>query len=201
MVQAASQYTDNPAQPKKISWSEFQNRYLTREDKYKYEWLNGIVEKTERAMNYTQLFILVNILNFFEELKIAGKVKGWLVSEPDSFFLENHRRPDIAYFTEAQIARMAHDENQVPQFVIEVISKNDKINKTQRKVQDYQRAGVQVIWQLLPELEQVNVYHGRNMTICKKEDICSAAPVLPDFAIAVSTIFQKPALPQSDEKE
>lgn len=51
----------------------------------------------------------------------------------------------VAYFTDEQISQTARGENQVPQFVIEVISKNDKIQKTQRKVQDYHRAGVQVI--------------------------------------------------------
>lgn len=194
MIKAANQDKKGAAQPKKISWSEFQNRYLSREDKYKYEWLNGVIEKTERSMNFTQLFILVNLIDFFEQLKLSKKADGALISEPDSFFLENHRRPDIAYFSRAQIARTAHGENQVPQFVIEVISKNDKIQKTQRKVQDYHGAGVQVIWQLLPELEEVNVYHGNNIMICRGEAICSAAPVLPDFELPASAIFQKPTL-------
>ena len=142
MVTTANKPNDSAAPPKKISWSEFEKRYLTREDKYKYEWLNGVVEKTERAMNYTQFFILRNLLSFFEKLRVSGKTSGWLITEPDSFFLENHRRPDVAYFTDQQIDRTSLGENQVPQFVIEVISKNDKINKNQKKIQDYHRAGV-----------------------------------------------------------
>jgi len=36
--------------PRKISWETFQKKYLSKEDKYKYEWLDGIVEKTPRTM-------------------------------------------------------------------------------------------------------------------------------------------------------
>jgi hypothetical protein len=28
---------------KKISWENFQKKYLTREDRFKYEWVNGMV--------------------------------------------------------------------------------------------------------------------------------------------------------------
>ncbi len=199
MVTTASKSKDSAAQPRKISWKEFQKRYLTREDKYKYEWLNGVVEKTERGMNFTQLFILRNLMNGFQKLKSSGKVHGMLVSEPDVFFVENHRRPDIAYFTDKQIDRTAFGENQVPQFVIEIISTNDKANKIQRKIQDYRKAGVQVIWHIYPELEEVHVYRGTQMNICMAEDLCSAAPVLPDFALAPNAVFKKPE-PVEEEK-
>ena len=37
--------------PKKISWETFKNRYLSREDDFMYEWVNGYVEKTKRSIN------------------------------------------------------------------------------------------------------------------------------------------------------
>lgn len=196
MASIALQNKESSALPKKISWSEFEKRYLTREDKYKYEWLNGIVEKTERSMNQDQFYIVRNLFSFFRKLIATGKLNGELMTEGDAFFLENHRKPDIAYYTDEQIDRAAYGENQVPQFVIEVISKHDKINKNQRKLQDYYKAGVQVIWEIFPELEQVNVYHGADMSMKtkKSEDLCSAAPVLPEFALTVNAIFQKPEI-------
>ncbi len=199
MVTTASTSGAQQAQPERISWEDFQAEYLTREDAYKYEWLDGIVEKTERAMNQNQFFILQNLLAFFRELLNAGKASGELIPEGDTFFLENHRRPDIAYFTNEQIARAARGENQVPKFVIEVISKNDVANKVQAKVQDYQRAEVQVIWHLYPELEEVHIYHGKQVTICSGDDLCSAAPVLPAFELSVAAIFQKPEVEKESE--
>ena len=57
--------------PRKIQWNEFKNRYLNREDKFKYEWVNGEVEKMTRSMDRTQIFILHNLLNFFFNLKFS----------------------------------------------------------------------------------------------------------------------------------
>jgi Uma2 family endonuclease len=183
---------------KYISWAQFKNKYLTREDNYKYEWLNGVVEKTKRTMNYTQLYILRNLTAYFRTLLIKGKVDGELMSESDIFFNENHRRPNIFYMSAKQIAYTAHGINQIPEFVIEVISSNDSITKMTGKMQNYRESGVKVVWQIIPEYEEVQIYSGENldkMTVCTEEDICTAAPVLPDFQISVYDIFKKPALP------
>lgn len=71
-----------------ISWNDFQRRYLTREDGYKYEWLNGTVEKSENSMTPIQFYILENLQNFFFRLKFEGKTTGQFVQEADIFFLK-----------------------------------------------------------------------------------------------------------------
>lgn len=154
--------TKPSATQKSISWADFQTKYLSREDNYKYEWLNGIVEKTNR-------------------------------------FLKNHRRPDIFYMTDKQLAYTAHGENQVPPFIAEIISSRDQINKVTHKMQNYRAAGVQVVWHLFPQYEEVHVYSGKNLTnmvVCKGDDICTAASVITDFSLTVNAIFQKPAKPE-----
>ena len=183
---------------RRISWDEFQNKYLTREDAYKYEWLNGEVEKTKRTMDYTQLFILRNLLKVFRSLLASGKCDGELMSEGDIFFVENHRRPDIFYLTDAQIARTAYGENQVPEFVVEVISSNDQMNPVHLKMQNYRAAGVQVVWHIFPKIEEIHIYMGENldtMIVCRGEKMCSAAPVLPDFVLSAKDVFTKPPKP------
>jgi Uma2 family endonuclease len=186
-------------QQKYISWEAFQKKYLIREDSYKYEWLNGTVEKTKRYMDYTQLFIVKNLVAFFRQLLNDNKADGELLSEGDIFFLENHRRPDIFYMTDKQLAYTAHGQNQVPPFVIEIVSNRDQINKVTHKMQNYRDAGVQVVWHLFPNYEEVHVYSGKNLTsmlVCKAADICSAKPVLPHFEISVNDIFKKPPMPE-----
>ena len=116
----------------------------------------------------------------------------------DIFFGENHRRPDVAYLTDEQIARTAYGENQVPGFVIEVISKKDQMDLVHKKMDDYRGAGVKVVWHIFPSREQVHVYHGKNlseMLVCMGVVLCSAAPVLPDFEMSANAIFQKPPKP------
>ena len=180
-----------------ISWEEFEREYLTREDHYKYEWVNGSVETTERTMNQNQFYILKNLRRFFENLRAIGKFTGELEAEFDTFFLEKvHRRPDIAYFTEDQIAHMAYGENRVPDFVIEVVSTNDSANKLQKKMKNYRDAGVKVVWQIYPALKEVHVHIGENATVCSGDKICSAAPVLPDFEMPAGNVFIKPPKPK-----
>jgi hypothetical protein len=97
---------------KKISWSEFKSRYLAREDRYKYEWVNGYVEKYEHKMDRTQIFILTNLIRFLYALKLKNnQILGDLVAEGDTFFAGNHHRPNIAFYTDEQIEAGRNDQD------------------------------------------------------------------------------------------
>ncbi len=193
-VQQKGQVGPVVAKPKtRISWEEFQRKYLTREDGYKYEWVGGEIVKTKRTMDYTQIFIFTNLDDFFQKLKQQGKVSGKLITEVDTFFLENHRRPDIAWFSDEQVKQGKQGIAPVPQFLIEVISTKDQMNLVEDKMEDYRAAGVQVVWQVFPKFEKIHVYGGTHlnqMTVCRGEERCSAAPVLPDFVLAVKEVFK-----------
>lgn len=173
--------------PAYISWEQFQRRYLQKENKYTYEWVRGTVQKTLRAMNQSQLIIWRFLKNYLAQLQKNGNA-GELVLEVDSFFAGAHRRPDLSYFSPQQIL-LWKNEDQVPAFVIEIISNNDQLNNAHEKMDDYRRAGVQVVWHIFPKLRQVHVYKGKNMTICTDEDTCSAEPVIPGFLPSVNSIF------------
>ncbi|MCU0347197.1 MAG: Uma2 family endonuclease [Saprospiraceae bacterium] len=188
----------NGNKPKHISWDNFEKRYLSREDGYKYEWVRGLVIKSKNTMNQKQLYILANLRDFFNQLVFTGQIEGYLEPEVDTFFIkgEAHRRPDLSFFTKRQQALAAHGLEQVPQFVIEVISSNDLLNDLEDKLMDYWRAGVQVVWLVYPKQEVVYVHClGKEATRCQGESICSATPVLPLFAIAAVEIFKKPPMP------
>lgn len=182
-------------QPKPISWELFEKKYLTREDSWKYEWVNGLVEKTKRSMNQEQLYIISNLRKLFTKLTVADKVEGVLENEIDTFFLEKvHRRPDMAWFSEEQEIQMAHGQNQVPNFVIEIISNNDKARKLQAKMKNYRDAGVEVIWLIYPNVEEVIVCRGDKMEVCHGDKLCTADPAIPAFSLPTKTLFEKPLL-------
>ncbi len=177
--------------PALLTWEQFQRRYLMREDSFKYEWVNGRVEKMPRSMDKTQLYILINLMRFLAHLKASGlQIIGELVSEGDTFFAGNHRRPDIAYYNDAQIQAARHNEDVHPDFVIEVISKHDQLEKVARKMEDYRAAGVAVVWHIFSQFKQVHVYRGKRMQICTGDDLCSAEPVIPGFVLPVGEIFK-----------
>ncbi len=176
-----------PARP--ITWREFQRRFLGREDKFKYEWVDGMVVKTPRSMNQFQQFIWFNLRNFLDSLRQKNTRLGELIPEVDTFFGTNHRRPDIAYFSQQQVL-LLRQANQEPQFVVEIISSSDQLNAAHDKLADYRAANIPVVWHIFPKLQQVHVYRGKNMTICIGDDPCSAEPVIPGFVLPTNEIFK-----------
>ena len=65
-----------------VPLERFLLRYTNREDPYKYEWNNGVVEKKARTMNRDQLFIAQNLLKRFILTKAFAE-KGALLCEID----------------------------------------------------------------------------------------------------------------------
>ncbi len=184
-----------PAENKRISWEEFQNKFLSREDAFKYEWVDGMVEKTKRTMDWTQLYIIRNLQALFRQLSLQGKVSGEFICEVDTFFVGNHRRPDIAWFSDAQIDLTLKGIIPMPEFIVEVISTHDAINRVNKKMKNYRAAGVKVVWQIFPEEREVHVCTGtrlQNIKVRSGKELCSAAPVLPDFVLTVQDIFKQP---------
>lgn len=101
------------------------------------------------------------------------------------------RRADIAYLSSVQMQTSRNGELSVSPFVVEVIPKNDQINEVEEKPQEYFANGVQVLWGVFPKLKRVNVYRSvRDITVCFGDEVCSAAPALPDFEITVNDIFK-----------
>ena len=184
--------------PKPVSWAVFEKKYLSRENSWKYEWVNGIIEKTKRTIYPYQHHILFNLHKLFTQLLIDEKVAGSFVSGLDIFFLHKiYRRPNISYFNLEQVALMAYGKTPVPEFVIEVVSNNDVLPNQNKKMKQYREAGIKVIWEIYPETKEVYVTKGLKSIICSGGKICSAAPVLPDFKIAAKDIFKKPPKPKS----
>ena len=164
-------------------------RWQQPENGYKYEWNNGIVEKT-KAMNQQQskLFFLLSRL-FLQTA--AFKNGGGLISETDMDTTEVQlRRPDIAFYSGEQISRMKPGENQVAPWLAEVISPTDNADKINEKLEEYFRAGVQVVWHIFPTSKKVDVFTSPDdVTICRGKTVCSGAPALPDFQIPAEALF------------
>ena len=75
---------------------------------------------------------------------------------------------------------------------IEIISPTDNYLKVNKKLREYFKAGVKVVWQIVPEEQTVYVYTSpTKVTICEGDTVCSAAPVVTDFTIPAKDIFVK----------
>lgn len=157
-------------------------------DGYKYEWNEGeIIQFT--GMQESQMHIYDKLLDLFIDL--GYKKSGTLIAEQNVTLSGIQlRRPDIAYFTREQVRQSALGTKSLPEFVIEIISSHDQINQLERKIAEYFEAGVQVIWVVIPEQQKVYVHTSpRDVKACLEGDLCSAAPVLPEFEISVNDML------------
>ena len=157
-------------------------------DGHKYEWNDGELIKFS-GMNKTQ-FHIYSLLNRLFISKGYWE-KGTFVAKQDVQLSSiQMRRPDIAYFSIEQEMSMKNGNDEIPAFVMEVISGNDNINQVEEKIIEYFKATVKVVWLILPESNCVHVYTSRkDVKICTDADLCSAASVLPNFEISVNALF------------
>jgi len=182
-----------PQQPKEkkvLTLQSFRRRYSEREDGYKYEYNEGEIEKTESKMKVSQFYIVNNLTRRFTQTKAFAKGDA-LAIETEQITLPNRlRRPDLHYLA---VQKIKTGDESISDFVIDIISEHDNIKKVYRKLEEYFAAGVKVVWLIFPDLDQVHVYTSIfDITICKGDKVCSAAPVLPDFGMTASEVFAKP---------
>lgn len=164
-------------------------KYSNKEDGYKYEWNNGVVEKT-KAMNQQQSKFFFRLLQVF--LKTSAAQQGsMLINETDMDTSPVRlRRPDISFYNYHQLPQMWSGENEISPWITEIISPNDKAEDVNAKMKEYFQAGVQVVWHIYPSSKQVYVYRSpEDVTICEGKTLCSAAPVMPDLFISAETLF------------
>ncbi len=176
---------------RKMSIETFLKRYRKGKPGVKYEYNNGIIEKTE-TMKFKEQYIFQNLQQLFLTTP-ACKEKGLLVQELEVWTSENQwRKPDISFISASQIESAAKGNEPIPEFVIEVISKNDKINEVKNKVDEYFKAGVKVLWHIFPALKKVEIYKSADKSETFSQDgICSAELVIDGFKITVADIFKK----------
>ncbi len=102
------------------------------------------------------------------------------------------RAPDLAYLTQKQIKQESPEEKTISTFIIEVVSQTNRMYKVTEKVREYFKAGIEVIWLILPESEEVYVYTApTQVNICTGDIICYAGKNLLNFSLTASEIFQR----------
>lgn len=164
-------------------------------DGWKYVWENGIVQKDKNMVSEKQLFIVNNLTRAFHKTNAYGNGCEFAPEVEMPTYPNKIRIPDISFYTPLQL-RAKHENwhtDRISEFVVEVISEHDEAIKVEQKLHEYFAVGVKVVWQIFPEYELVKIYTSiKNVTICTDDDICSAAPIVPEFAISIQDIFKKP---------
>lgn len=160
------------------------------EDGFKYEWNNGFLEAREKMIKPSEFYLVQNLQRAFVKTALY-QTKGELLMETTCPISEGKFRvPDLAGFTKAQIDQAREGEQPVPIVIIELVSKSDKFDYYDTKLEEYFSVGVQVVWLVSPLQKKVRVFTSpKAVKICTDDDVCSAAPAIPDFTITPNQLF------------
>jgi Uma2 family endonuclease len=111
------------------------------------------------------------------------------------------RKPDISFIRMERMPEGPTSEGYVhiaPDLAVEVVSPNDLWHELEAKVEEYQAAGVSLVWVIDPEVRTAYV-HRRDGTVSRlrETDELSGEGIIPDFRCPLSSIF--PKRPQQPE--
>ncbi len=104
------------------------------------------------------------------------------------------RQPAVSFINSEKLPVLLDQELTVaPDLVVEVVSKNDSVYEVAQKVDQYQKAGVRLIWIVNPAAQTAEVYRlatGLKVQGLIGEDELDGEDVLPGFRLTVKTLFE-----------
>ena len=175
--------------------------YLSRD--HRYELVNGrLVEKSMAATSSLVAGQVYGVLWNHCQQTAAGEVfyadQGYqcFPDEPNKV-----RKPDISFIARDRITpALAEGHIRIaPDLVVEVLSPTDLVREVSRRIRDYLRVGVRLLWVIDPEARLVQVYRpGRRGVILPETDELDGEEVLPGFRVPVHVLFRPLALLQPE---
>jgi Uma2 family endonuclease len=109
---------------------------------------------------------------------------------------DTQRMPEISFVSYARWPkrkRLPSDDpwRMAPDLVAEIVTPSCSREQVERKVDEYRRAGVRLIWHIIPEKERVVVHRGDSrVQILSRDDSLDGIDVLPGFRVAIANLFE-----------
>ena len=95
------------------------------------------------------------------------------------------RKPDVSFIRKGRLPGDAIPKGWVkiaPDLAVEVISPNDTAEDLEEKLEDYQKAGVPLVWVIYPERRMARVFRqGSPPVVLGEDDELSGEDVIPGF--------------------
>lgn len=194
--------TDTAITPTKMTAEEFYEWANRSENSGKrYELESGkVVEMPSPGIRHgTVCWLLGLILGQYLFRRGSGHAvtndAGLIVQrKPDTV-----RGPDLMIFLDAR----QYDElelkyaERIPSLVVEVLSPDDRPGKTNRRIEQYIRRGIPLVWLVDPEDRTVTVYRPDEFhKVLDETEELTGNGVLPDFACRVAELFALPGRSQ-----
>jgi Uma2 family endonuclease len=126
------------------------------------------------------------------------KTKGGEVFDSSTgFSLPNgaDRSPDVSWVEKSRWDALTKKQKEkfiplCPDFVIEILSPNDSLKKTQNKMQEYIENGCRLGWLINRKQQEVEIYRpGQDVEVLKLPQTISGEVVLPGFVLNLHQIW------------
>jgi Uma2 family endonuclease len=105
------------------------------------------------------------------------------------------RGPDIMLFDENRPLRKLSRKfsERIPKLVVEVWSPSDQMAKVNRRISQYLKRGVPLVWLVHPDTSSVTVYRsGKDFRVLQEADELTGEDVLPKLRFRVAEFFALP---------
>jgi Uma2 family endonuclease len=113
------------------------------------------------------------------------------------------RLPDLSFVSRERLPqRIDQNADFAPDLAVEVLSKGDDVSEVDKKILQYQKSGVKLVWIIHPVIRAVDVYclkDGLKLQRLLVEDELDGQDVIHGFRLKVSRLFELPNSPQHDE--
>ncbi len=176
---------------------------LTRPDRDRFELVNG--ELVERNMGWRSSRIGLRTSTLLD-VHVTSNNLGW-VNGPDAAYQcfeevfpddpTRIRKPDVSFIALERL--LPEDEPEgycdiVPDLAVEVVSPNDGVYELSEKIEEYLKAGVKLIWIVVPNTKTVRIYRANGSTeeLHEHQEL-SGEDVVPGFRCLVSELFRTPS--------
>jgi Uma2 family endonuclease len=110
------------------------------------------------------------------------------------------RRPDVAFVSYQRwpqtrsVPRRDNAWDVVPNMATEVVSPTDSVEELEKKIDEYFKAGVELIWVVYPTQNTIHVRHSPTQTKALTiTDTLDGGPVLPGFRLPLVELFAEPS--------
>jgi Uma2 family endonuclease len=105
------------------------------------------------------------------------------------------RSPDVSWVEKSRWDALTKEQKEkflplCPDFVIEILSPNDSLKKTQMKMQEYIENGCRLGWLINRKKQEVEIYRpGQDVEVLKIPQTLSGESILPGFVLNMQRIW------------
>ena len=166
-------------------------------DEKSFELVDG--QLVERKMGAESSWVGARLIARLEPFCEENDL-GWIFPADNGYQCFPHaprlvRRPDVSFVRYDRLAGGVLPRGWIkirPELVVEVVSPNDTAEELDEKLDDYERAGIPLVWVVYPKSRTVNVYRGDGLfRRVREEDELSGENIIPGFRCPVREIFPR----------